>query len=90
MSGEVARYGTPLKSLLRLESWFGMVPGRKTLWRSQHGAWVEVATSTSTRVLCSRFGGTGWHVVMPAGSDPNGTVEVPLEVAPASGALFAY
>ncbi len=82
------RYGFVFKSLFNVERWFSTTPGKKTLWRAQRGEWVEVATSTSARVLADRFG-TGAHVVMPAGIDPNGTVETPLEIAPADGLLFA-
>lgn len=91
MNGEVApieHFGKPFKSLLRIEFWFGQTPGRLTLWRAVDGAWVEVATSTSTRILCNKFA-SGFHVVMRPGQDPNGTVEVPLELAPRDGVLFS-
>lgn len=77
------RYGVTSKSLLVVEHWFGPVRGRKTLWRASGGAWVEVATSTSARVLADAFT-AGVHVVMPSGVAP--VTPAPLEVAP--GALF--
>lgn len=77
------RYGRTFKSLLSVEHWFGADRRRKTLWRAQRGEWVEVATSTSARVLADRVR-SGVHVIMPAGIAP--AVPVPLE--PAQGALF--
>jgi hypothetical protein len=58
-----------------------------TLWRAVDGAWVEVASSRSARVLADAFT-RGTHVVMPAGIAP--TVDAPLERTPStpSGALF--
>lgn len=83
------RFGVPLRSVLRLEHWFWNVPGRKTLWRALNSEWVEVATSTSTRVLGDKFS-TGTYVVTAAKDDPNGTVEIPLEVPRGGSALFTF
>ena len=77
------RYGQPFTSLFRVEAWFHSVRGRKTLWRALQGEWVEIATSTSARVLADRFT-TGSHIVMPAGIAP--VTAPPLEVL--HGALF--
>lgn len=83
-----AKYGVPFKSLLMLDYWFGRTRNRKTLWRADRGKWVEVAISTSARVLSDKFT-RGWHVVVQAGVDPNCTVDVPMEIAPSDGVLFA-
>lgn len=82
-------FGVPFKSLLVLEHRYGRDRRRKTLWRAQQGVWVEVATSTSTRVLCDRMT-RGAHVVLLAGDDPNGRVDLPIEVASSGDALFRW
>lgn len=84
----MSRFGMPFKSLLRLEAWFWQESGRLTLWRAERGEWVEVATSTSTRILCGKFSDGHAHVVMRPGVNPNGTVDVPLERAPRDGVMF--
>lgn len=77
------RYGFTFTSLLRIDMWFGADRRRNTLWRAQAGEWVEVASSTSARVLADAFT-SGAHVVMPAGVTPR----FPAPMAAIAGALF--
>lgn len=81
------RFGVTFTSLLRVEHWFGQVRRTMTLWRAVDGAWQEVASSRSARVLADRFT-RGPHVVMPAGVVP--PVPAPLERAQGApaGTLF--
>lgn len=79
------RYGVAFTSLLMVETWFHKVRGRKTLWVARQGEWVEVATSTSARVLADKCH-RGTHVIMPAGIAP--VTPAPFDLAPSGAGLF--